>query len=349
MTLSQIAGITKQAITLSILAIVLGTMSFIGYKIWYAYYLANLPPVEEKPDTKFGTLPFPDFPIINVSSSNYSYSIDTVTGGLPKVGIDSGFEKFVKVFFITKTFATLLSPEKSQNLAAKFDIQTQPQILSDTNYLYKDSNKTLNIDLDSGNFTYQNIASFSARESLDDDNKLVADFQSFLNGLGVFKPDLIKSRTKVVLLKREGNNLVPTILRSEAAAAQISLWQTSLENKSIFTPEFNKSLINAQVFKSAINIQNYLSLEFTYYPIDTSTFATYPIKSTEVAFDDLKSGKGIVVIEPQKPNVSITSVYLGYFLSQNYHPYLQPIFIFEGPQFAAYVPAVTEEFLTPAR
>src|SRR3989344_5818948 len=103
MTLSQTAILTKQVITLSIITIVLGTVSFIGYKIWYAYYLANLPPIEEKPDTKFGKLPYPDFPVAGVSSYNFSYSIDTTTGGLPKVGTDAGFEKLIKVYFITKS------------------------------------------------------------------------------------------------------------------------------------------------------------------------------------------------------------------------------------------------------
>lgn len=339
MTLTQVAVVTKQVITLSIIVLILGVASFIGYKIWYAYYLAHLPPVEEKPDVKFGNLPFPDFPKTDVSSSNYSYSIDTATGGLPRVGIDAGFNKLIKVFFVPKTFATLLSAEKSQTLAAKFDINSSPQILSETNYLYSEGGKTLNVDLDSGNFVYKNEATSSGKENLDSDNKMVADFEKVLNNLGVFKPDLSKGRIKVVLLKRSG----------ETEAAQISLWPSPLETVSIFTPEFNKSLISAAVIKSADNIGNYLSLEFTYFTIDTSTFATYPIKTAETALEDLKSGKGVVIIQPDKANVSITSAYLGYFLPKNYSPYLQPIFIFEGPQFAAYVAAISEQYLAPAR
>jgi len=143
MTLSQTAVLTKQIITISIITIVVGTVSFIGYKIWYAYYLAHLPPVEEKPDTKFGLLPALEFPESTVSSANFSYSIDTSTGNLPKIGIAAGFEKLIKVYYVTKTFATLLSAEKSQNLAEKFGINNPPQILSETKYLFKESDKTL--------------------------------------------------------------------------------------------------------------------------------------------------------------------------------------------------------------
>lgn len=342
MTLSQTAIITKQIITISLIALVLGSISFIGYKIWYAYYLINLPPVEEKPDTRFGLLPPPNFPKTNVSSSNFSYSLDTTTGGLPKVGVDSGFEKIVKVYFVVKSFATLLSSEKSQVLAEKFNITIPPEILTETKYTFVKEDKTLNVDLDSGNFSYFKEATISGQESLDDDNKLVSDFKEILSFLGVLKSDLTNGRTKVTLLNSDNGELIPTQLRSETEAALISLWPAPIDKKSIFTPDFNKALVSAIVLQGADKLDQFLALNFTYYPIDTTTFATYPIKTAEAAFDDLKGGKGVIIVEPPKPQVSITSVYLGYYLSEIYSPYLQPIFVFEGPNFVAYTAAVGE-------
>lgn len=349
MTLSQIATLTKQIITISVFALVLGTISFIGYKLWYAYYLAHLPPVEEKPDTRFGILPLPDFPEAKVSSSNFSYSIDTTTGGLPLVGTDLGFEKIIKVYFVTKSFASLLSPERSQNLADTFDLQVNPQIISEVNYRFQDADKTLTVDLDSGNFKFINEATPSSGQGLDDDSKLVGDFKNILSSLGVLNEDLNRGRFKVNLLKNEGDKFVPTTLRKEAVAAQISLWPQDLDKKSILTADFNKALVNATVINGASSLGNYLALNFNYYPIDTTTFATYPIKTAEVAFDHLKNGRGVVIIEPDKPQVSISSIYLGYYLSENYNPYLLPIFVFEGPNFAAFVPATTEQFQAQAR
>lgn len=342
MTLTQTAILTKQIIIATTVALILGIVSFIGYKIWYAYYLSTLPPVEEKPDNKFGLLPPPDFPKSNVSTSNFSYSLDTTTGGLPKVGLESGFEKIIKVYFVTQTFASFLSPEKSQTLAQKFDITNPPDILSETKYRFKDQEKTLSIDLDNGNFLYSNEATISATQSLDDDQKLVSDFKQILSNLNLLKEDLKNSRTKVTLLKMEGGRLTPASLRAEAQVAQISLWPGALDKKSIFTPDFNKALVNATVVKEANELDNYLSLEFTYYPIEATTFATYFTKTAEAAFEDLKKGRGVVIIEPLKPQVSITSVYLGYYLSEEYSPYLQPIYIFEGPNFVAYVLAINE-------
>lgn len=331
------------------LALFLGTVGFIGYKIWYQYYLSTLPPVEEKPDLKFGSLPHPNFPKVAVSSSNYSYSLDTQTGGLPKVGVDSGFEKIIKVYFITKSFASLLSADRSQTLAEKFGIFSTPQILSETKYQFNSDKKTLLVDLDTGNFSYSKEATISATKALDDDNKLVSDFERFLNLIGYMKDDLKTGRTKVILLKNDSGKLSPTSLRSEAVGALISLWPAPIDKKSIFTPDFNKALVNATVLTSAQNLEDYLFIDYIYYPIDTTTFGTYPTKTADEAFNDLKNGLGVVVVEPLKPQVSISSVYLGYFLPEVYSPYLQPIFVFEGPNFVAYVPAVNSQYINSAR
>ena len=347
-TLTQTAVLTRHFILIFSISLIVGIVSFIGYKLWLSYYLANLPPVEEKPDTRFGLLPEPDFPKALVSSSNFSYSLDTSTGSLPEVGVEAGFEKIIKVYFVIKPYASLLSSEKSASLAQNFAMTDSPEIINETLYRFKKDEKTLTVNLDSGNFNYINEATVSTKESLDDDNKLISDFKNTMQKLGVFRDEFQNGRTKITLLKIAGNELVPTPLRTEAVAAQVSIWPQNIDKKSIFTPDFNTALIRAIVLKGADTLENYLSLELTHWPIDTTTFATYPTKSAEDAFADLRSGKGVVVLEPVKAEVSITSIYLGYYLAENYSPYLQPIYVFEGPQFIAYVSAIADQFKSSA-
>ncbi len=349
MTLSQAAAITRQAIVLTIVVLFVSIIGFIGYRIWYAYYLAHLPVKEPTPDTKFGVLQPPDFPESNVSTSNFAYSLDTSTGNLPKLGVDVGFEKIIKVYFITKAYATLLSSEKGAGLAEKFDIHQNPKVLSETNYLYQEGTKALNVNLDSGNFTFSQQASASADQAFDNDNKLVSDFQNFLSTLGLLKEELKKGSTGVVLLKQEGDKFIPTTVRTETEAAQISLWPETIDKKPLLTSSFNKALVYSVVKKTASSLSNFLSLNFTFWPIDLTTFATYPTKQPEQAFNDLKNGKGVVIVEPPKAQVSISSVYLAYYLPDNYNPYLLPIYVFEGPQFVSYVTAISEQFQGPAK
>lgn len=344
MTLTQTAIFTKQIIALGIIALTLGTLSFIGYRIWYSYYLTTLPPKEEKPDTKFGILPYPNFPKAYVSSSNFSYTLNTTTGGLPKVGQDPGFEKLTKVYFVIKPYATFLSSDKSRALAEKFNINTPPKVVNETTYEFKQDNKTLVVDLDSGNFKYFKEATPSSKENLDTDENLVSDFKGVLEDLGVLKEELKNGRAKVTLFKTLGAEAVTTNQRTDAQAALISIWPQDLDKKSIFTSDIGRSYIFATLVNYYNSLEDYLSINFTHYQIDTTTFATYPIKSPEEAFNDLQSGKGVIIIEPQRPQVSITSVSLGYFMSENYSPYIQSIFVFEGPSFVAYVPAVSAQF-----
>lgn len=350
MTLSQTAIIVKQGIIISITVLVLVIAGFIGYQVWNAYRIAHLPPVEEKPDTKFGVLPAINFPKTDVSSSNFTYTLDTTTGGLPKVGLDTGFEKFMKVYFVTPAFASLLSPERSQNLATKFGLSNPPEILTETEYRYKDQNKTLTVNLDNGNFTYLKESTVSGAITLDEDNKLTADFKQFLASLGYSKDDLNSGRSKIIPLKTDPNGVLISVNnRSEAQVARISLWPGAIDKKNIYTGDIDKSLVNATVVGGANNLDNYLSLNFTYFPIDSATFATYPTKASDMAFEDLKNGKGVVLLQPNKPQVSITSVSIGYFLASTYSPYLQPIYVFEGPNFVAFVSAVSEQFQSPAK
>src|SRR3989344_2095069 len=184
MTLTAVATFTRRFISIFVVSLILGITSFIGYRIWYANYLANLPPIEEKPDTRFGILPAPNFPISNVSSSNFSYTLDTTTGGLPQ------FEKLIKVFFVPYAYATLLAGEKSDELAQKFGVDTTPEILSDTQYRYKNNTRNLLVDLDTGNFKYSNEATPTAQTpTREEDNRLIEDFKNLLNSFGLLKEE----------------------------------------------------------------------------------------------------------------------------------------------------------------
>lgn len=347
MNLTQTAILTKRVVFFSAIFLFFGIGSFTTYKFWQAYTIAHLPPIEEKPDLKFGILQYPDFPKTEVSSSNYSYSVDTQTGTMPKVGTDKGFEKLVKVYFIPKPYSSFLSADRSKALAQKFAIDTEPQIQSENTYLFQNLDRSLNINLDSGNFSYINQSTPSAEVKLSDESRFVDDFQRILSNLVGTKEQLTGGRSKIIYFQGAGENLIQTNSRQDADFVQISIWPKSIDNKQIYTTEYSKSLVNALVYKSAEKIENFNSIDFVIWDIDTSTTATYPAKTVEETYADLQSGKGIVVLQPEKAQVSITDVYPGFYMSKNYYSYLIPIYVFIGPSFAAYVPAVDNQYLNP--
>lgn len=335
MTLTSVATLTRRTIAFSIIFAILATLAFIGYRIWYANYLAHLPPVEEKPDNRFGTLPIPEFPQTKVSSSNFSYSLDTVTGNLPT------FPKIIKVYFMPKVVTTLLSSQKAGQLAQKLGFTNQPQVLSETNYQYTTNQKTLNMQINTGNFKYFLLNPQSTTSAtLDNEDTMVDNFKSTLLALGLPNITWENSTSKIKYLKFDGNKIATASGREDAQIAQISLWPKDIDNKPLITGDLNKSWINTQVTGPANKLENYLSINYTFWSVDTSESATYYLKSSQDALNDLKSGKGAVILPPQDPTVSLTSVYLAYYQPEDYTSYLLPLYVFEGPSFVALVDAI---------
>lgn len=325
MTLTQIAIFTKRSIIIFLGLVVLSLIAFISYRIWYSRYLASLPNPADIPDTKFGILPFPDFPPSSVSSSNFSYALDTPTGGLPI------FPKVAKVYFMPKQLASLLSPEKSVQLAAKFNFSAPPNIISETIYQFKEGGKTLTVNLDSGNFVYQKESSAAAQISPSiSEKELVQNFKNFLDKLLPLPEELKRGSGKLV-------------------SNTISLFPQDVDKLPMLTTAINKGLILATSSSSAFNLEDYLTINYTFWPVDKTTFSVYPLKSAEEAFADLRTGKGVILQEPAKPQVSIASIYLAYYQGLNYSPYLIPMVVFQGPEFAAFVPAVPANFINPAK
>ena len=330
MTLTQTATITKRAIVLTVILIVMTASAKIGYQIWYQHYLSTLPKAEDRPDQRFGTLPNISFPPNNVSSSNYTYTLDTQTGDFPKLP-SSG-----KVYFIPQAGLSLLAPEKSKALATKLGFTQGPEILSPTSYQFSDGNSgTLLIDLPTANFKYQrNVASPSADLVFQGDQQSIAnDFKDYLASVGLLPSDLHDGSSQATFNQ---NN------PSRSNMAEISLLPTPIDELPIVTPT-NKGLVKVKAYahdKQNVAESSYASVEYTYWPIDTSTVSTYPLKTPTTALNELKSGVGYVIVESLSPQVSITDVYLAYYESSDYTPYLQPMYVFEGQHFKAIVPAV---------
>jgi hypothetical protein len=336
MTLTQTAILVRRGVFTIISLTVLVVAAATGYKIWYQHYLSTLPPIEEKAEMRFGLLPEIKFPPSIVSSSNFSYSLDTVTGGFPQM------PKLVKVYFIPQNKVSFLAPEKSQALAQSLGFLQGPQILSETRYKFTDQYQgNLIIDLTTGNFNFQRqVATDSAKlqeTPLTDQAKLVVEFKDFLQQKGLLPEELKNGRSAVIYGQTQN---------SASESAQVSVWPEDFEGLPIVTASFKTGLVTGLAKNLADEFGNFTKLDYIFWPIDKTTFSTYQIKTPEEAFKDLQSGKGFVALEPPTAKVSISSVYLAYFQSEEYSPYLKPVYVFEGPSFAALVEALSESIST---
>lgn len=329
MTLTQAAQLTRRGLLLLTTLLLASTGGFFGFKYYRAYQLSKIPPPKVEAEEKFGTLPQISFPPTNVSSSNFSYSLDTTTGGLPNL------PEFIKVYFIPQAVITLLSPEKTREFASKLGFDSDPQISSDTLYKFTDATtRSLTVDITTGNFKLQRqVATSSAKlqDTLPPQNQLVNDLKQFLS-----------SKNLLVEPLRNGRNKVSTEASASGAVniAQVNLWPSDFDEFPIITASTSKSLVNAVITRATDEVNKFFSIDYTFWSIDKTSHSTYKIKTAEQAFSDLQQGKGFISLEPTKAQVSISKAYLAYYESDNYTPYLQPVVVFEGPNFVALVPAV---------
>lgn len=336
MTLTAAAILTKRIIIIFFTLIIIGIIAKVGYDIWYQHYLASLPPVEVKPDLKFGALPDITFPNSNnISSSNFSYSLDTPTGNLPDVA------KIIKVYFIPKSQISLLSPDKALQLAQSLGFSSGPETLSSQVEQFQDSSSnTLSVDLLTGNFQFQMSATPSAQTSQSptpSQDALTAEFKGYLASRSLLTDQLSNGPTNVVF-ESSGSAKLPLAI--------VSVWPVKIDQLPIVTADWDQSLVKAVVNLNSPDIQtgkNFTSISYTVWPVDTTTFATYPLKTASQAFLDLRSGRSFVSQPPKEAQVSLTSIYLAYFESADYSPYLLPVFVFQGPDFTALVPAIENE------
>lgn len=338
MTLTEASALTKKVLIVSAITIF---VSLSAWGIWHYYYnyiyLPSIPPVVEKPTLAFGPLPKLKFPDPTVASSNFSYSLDTQTGALPE-----NLPELFKVYSVAQLATDLLALDRAKNLAGVLSFNKNPQAISATQYKFIDveNGGELIVDLDTGNFKFRRPVATSSANDFEDIEDFISEdhqsrgFKNFLSSRNLLKDQLATGRIEVSY---------NTPVKRDSQFVTMNLWQDDIEETPIVTPKFNEALIKTIATNNRDTDKKYILMDYTFWPIDLNNFGTYPIKTAEEAFEELKNGEGFVSIEPRTGTVSITQVYLAYYLSEEYSNYLQPVYVFEGPQFAGIVPAIKEE------
>ncbi len=340
MTLTDAAAFTKKGIIVSVITLVVIFAAWGGWHFYYNYvYLPGLPPVIEQPTIAFGPLPKIAFPESTVASSNFSYSLDTETGALP-----DDTPRLFKVYSVAQLATDLLALDRAKSLAGALSFNKTPQAISATQFRFNDDTNggELIVDLDTGNFKFRrNVAtgsgeSFERVEDFINDDTQGRTLKGFLSSKGLLKDQLQGGRTTA-----DFNNPV----KKDSTLVTVNLWQEDIEDYPIVTPKFNQGLIKAVGNGNRSADRKYLSLDYIFWPVDLENFGTYPIKTAAEAFEEFKGGEGFVAIEPRTSSASLTKVYLAYYLAEEFSNYLQPVYVFEGPQFAGFVPAIKSEFV----
>lgn len=303
------------------------------------------PPPPPPPTVLFGKLPPLSIPKIEAQQAA-NFTLELPEGELPTV------DTTLPVFVIPKKAAYLGAIDDARNIVRELGFTDSEEEISPAIYRWHNNrfaDSTISINIITGAFSLNsNLLEDSNLLGLRPPNEeaAAATIFSFLSGADLLTEDLENGTVSSSLIKKTADNqlvFAPSI--SEAQFIRVDLSRQDYNNLSVVTPVPKRSNVWFLISGSSDPPRQIIAGEFHYFPIDESQSSTYPIKTPQTAWEELKAGQGFIVNRAQKENVTIRRVYLAYYDSPEYQEFFQPVFVFEGDDgFASYVPAVTSEY-----
>ncbi|MBI4130713.1 hypothetical protein HY468_05320, partial [Candidatus Roizmanbacteria bacterium] len=297
----------------------------------------TIPKPTPAPSFEFGRIPPIHFPPGKTYPS--TFELQTIAGRPPE-GTPSS-----ELFFIPSKTPTLFSRRNAADFAEQLGFTGQPTTISDTLYHYTDeaTNSTFTLDITNQNFlmkrNYLDPSMFEEKINPTQQNiKQLA--VSYFQSLKVW--DTALSESKITYLTLEGTTLTPTSKLENAQVYRIDFFRGPIEGYPVVTSLFHTSPIYLIFAANTSRIQNILEASFQNFPPLLGDSATYPTISGQAAWEQLQNGKGYIAVPLQTGTQAvIRTVYLAYFQEDQYHPYLQLVWVFEGDHgFVGMVPAL---------
>lgn len=347
-TLTEAAYYTRRGLKfvfLALLALILLRIIINGVSsIWQNVYKTPPP----KPNVAFGKLPAIKFPLEKAPVESITYTQEFVRGVLPESSSSA------RVYFTPKPAPNFLSLGRAREFAQDLGFKTEPVGLSETLYQWTDQEyplRTLRKDIIVGNFIlnfdFYKDPTILKDKDLPYGKSAISEAMNFLGRYGLTSPDLKESGAKVSFWKREGAGLLPVSSVSEAEIVRVDLFRSTVDNRPLLTASYSEASVYF-LFSGSSGKKRILTLRYTFRPIEKEIIATYPLKTTRQAWEELVAGKGYIASwgAVKGTHVTIRHVALAYYDSEEYEPYLQPIFVFEGDEgFKVYIPAIAKDWV----
>lgn len=328
-----------------ILGILIGL--FVLYNIAVTIKSILYPAPPPAPVAAFGKITQPSFGA-NTVDGNFSYLLDTVSGFLPS------FPTIVNVYKFSKPKPDLIGLQKAGQKVNAGGFTDGPVNLSKNVYDWNSGNnealvKTIRLNIVDSNFevnsNFLTDPNVVAADNLPNAQDSIAKARDFLNQMGYLTADLDVDNPNVKMLSISNGTLVNATSISNTQIMEVNYFPNSIDSLPIYFTNPTESNVNVliaggmdqpQIVKATFNLQTV-----------SQENSTYPIKSADAAFNELKKGKAfIAAYDGTSKNISIKEMFLAYY-EQGNQDFLIPIIVFKGnDNFYAYLNAVTDEWIS---
>jgi hypothetical protein len=183
---------------------------------------------------------------------------------------------------------------------------------------------------------------------LQNEKKSIGLVKSTLENMELLSDDIDLTKTKTKLFSLKDGKLSPSTSLSNSHIVEVDLYQRDVNKLPIYYENPNGSnmtfLLGTSLTQDSDN--QIVGANFIHQKVSNRS-STYPIKTTEEAFEELINGKAYVgSYFGTSKTISLRDVTLGYYISREPQDFLLPIFVFRGDNgFTAYVSAVKDGWI----
>lgn len=349
-TLTETAYYTRKAINWGIIGLIIFFILRFLFDSAINTWQRLHPPPPPPPTVAFGKLPALKLPENGSASTSLKFTLETIEGK-PYIASTSA-----AVYFIPKPAPNLLALTRAKQFAGRLNFTNEPTTDNQIIFHFIDSINparyldfnivTNNFDL---NYDYSSDVSLFNEKNLPSAAQAMQETKNFLQNFGLYSSALVAGEEKITYLALSGNNLLPATSYSEANAIRVDLGRANLEDLKLFPTNPQTELVYFIFSPSLDQTKKFLKISYKFWPVEIDQRATYPLKTAEAAWEELKNNKGYVALPPLSGNqVVVRKISLGYFYPDDYQPFLQPIYVFEGdPNFLGFVPAIDPIWVKP--
>lgn len=301
--------------------------------------ISRKPPKVEPPSVAFGKLPKLALKSLILTGEVPNYSLETTTGTLPQMPTKINVYKFVE------PQASFLSLERTKNLAKKLDFVTLPKEISPSLYFWQEGNKSLRANTVTGNFEIDSDISQMTLSvgDLPSPGEIKSTAKGYMDGKGLLRSGFEIGSQEVVLIKKSGLALSKAVSLSETSLARIDFFRSLKAGDDVTIPILPQNPKKGLVELYYVGDGNFPKVRYTAWDFDFEKGETYPLRSINSAWEDVKNNRGFITYLQYQGSDSLESlnslslidiyirkIYLAYFDDENIQNFLQPIYVFEG-------------------
>lgn len=336
--MASLADITSESRVIIKIGAALAVVIFLLFILVKGYgFVSNRVSPEQPagPEQKFGELPPIPFPK-NVGQNPIEYRINTISGQLPSFAKYNGL---TYVFEVDDPIPTLLALRQAEQRVGELGFTQDQKKISEVVYEWSGASSTITYDIVSHNFSVTSDLTQAQSSSIPQQQTIISDAMEILTTLGISTSEFDVEKTQIRYFNVTNGTKVPVNTQSQASIAEVNFVHKNIGELPVYYSKADGSIISLSLMWQSFR-PKIVEADVVLHTVNTEKFSSYPLKTSQEALQELQNEIAYVINTDNLTQVDIKDLTLGYFLAAETEDYLQPVYLFSGNNFKAFVPAV---------